>query len=360
MSRVFKQIILALLYYSGLLTGRDWIARGRGNRRACVLMYHRVLDDPEAREEYAQTGIAVSTATFAKQMAYLARRCTVLTAGDYVGRLRRNEQLPPKCAVITFDDGWRDNFENAYPILKRHGLPATIFVCSDFVGSTAKFWFHELLHAVVTQNLSARELQAALEAAAGGKKADLHIPESLGGVYLLDHFLRLAKSLQAPEIDKLLAAVRPGAGAESSDWAERRFVLSWDEITAMEPDIVEIGSHGRSHRLLTAIPAAEAQQELTESKRILEAHTGRKVRVAAYPNGAYDETIKGYAVAAGYEGAFAVDVGDGSDDSFTVPRLGLHEGATAGIGGRFSRAKFALLLSRARRPGHRRPEQDNS
>lgn len=349
MSRVFKQIILALLYYSGLLTVRDWIAQNRGNRRACVLMYHRVLDDPEAREEYAQTGIAVSTATFAAQVAYLARRYTVLTAGDYVGRLRRKEPLPSRCAVITFDDGWHDNFENAYPILKRYGIPATIFVCSDFVDSTAKFWFHDLLHAVVTQKLGPRELQAALETAADGRRDDLRIPEMLAGVYLLDHFLRLAKSLTAPEIDKLLTAVRPAAGAEKSEWAERRFVLSWDEIAAMEPDIVEIGSHGRSHRLLTGIPATEARQELLESKQILEAKTGRKVRVAAYPNGAYDETIKGYAVAAGYEGAFAVDVGDGEQDLFAVPRVGLHEGATAGLGGRFSRAKFALLLSRARR-----------
>ncbi len=349
MSRIFKQIILALLYYSGLLALRDWIEGGRGNRRACVLMYHRVLDDPEAQEEYAQTGIAVSTATFAAQVAYLARRYTVLSAGDYVERLRRNETLPPRCAVITFDDGWRDNFENAYPILKRFGIPATIFVCSDFVGTTAKFWFHNLLHAVVTRNLGARDLQVALETAAGGKRDNLKIPETLVGVYLLDHFLRLAKSLQAPEIDKLLAAVRPAAGAEKSEWAERRFVLSWDEIAAMEPDLVEIGSHGRSHRLLTAIPVMEAQQELLESKRILEAKTGRRVRVAAYPNGAYDETIKGYAVAAGYAGAFAVDVGDGSEDPFAVPRVGLHEGATAGLGGGFSRAKFALLLSRARR-----------
>jgi len=347
MSRVFKQIILALIYYSGLLALRDWIARGGGKRRACVLMYHRVLADPEAREEYAQTGIAVSTATFAAQVAYLARRYTLLTAGDYVGRLRRNEPLPPRCAVITFDDGWRDNFENAYPILKRHGIPATIFVCSDFVDSTAKFWFHDLLHAVVTQELGPRELQAALETAVGGKRDDLQIPETLTGVYLLDHFLRLAKSLPAPQIDKLLAVVRPAADSEEAEWAERRFVLSWDEIAAMEPNIIEIGSHGCSHRLLTAIPAAEAMQELTESKRILEAQTGRKVRVAAYPNGAYDETIRGYAVTAGYEGAFAVENDNGENDAFAVPRLGLHEGATAGLGGKFSRAKFALLLSRA-------------
>ncbi len=345
MLQVIKQLAAGSLYYSGLTRfSRQW----RGKQNGClppVLMYHRVLPDPTEPTEYAQTGIAVSAQAFERQIAYLAQNYVTLTAGGMVEHLCAGRSLPDNCAVVTFDDGWIDNYTTAYPILKKHRVPATIFCCADFVGTTRKFWFHELLHAILWNQLGVDDLQVALDRLSDNAASTHRIPATLQGIFLIDHFMRRVKDLPSEQVGSLLGDIISRSKTDPS-WSRRRFVLNWDEIRSMDPEIIEIGSHGSSHRLLTAVSSAEARAELIDSKQILEQNLNRPVDVVAYPNGAYDDTIKEMAIAAGYRGAFTVGSAADNLDRFALPRIGLHEGATAGFRGMFSRAKFALLLNR--------------
>lgn len=99
--------------------------------RAVILMYHAIADRPD----YAAS---VKPEEFARQMAYLAeRRYDVISLGELVRRMSASEPLGGT-VVITFDDGYLDNLTVAYPILKRYGFPATIFVTTDSAGAADK------------------------------------------------------------------------------------------------------------------------------------------------------------------------------------------------------------------------------
>ena len=352
MRRIIKQLFAAALYYSGLLALLDYFALVvTGKPHEVLLMYHRVLDDPFSEFEYAQTGTAVSTKSFEAQIAFLAKKFTVLTAAEYVRRRKSGTPLPKKCAVVTFDDGWADNYENAYPVLKQYKVPATIFLCSDFVDSTKKFWFHEMIHAIKWQNLSAEQLEQALNRfhsqAPAGDSQPVSLSTHTTWNALINSFFRLAKTLSADQLGVLLADLTRITGKSDDAWQSKRFILSWDEIAAMDPAIIEIGSHGKSHRLLTAISRDESARELIESKRDIEEKLGRKVLTFAYPNGSYDETIKQMTAEAGYDGAFGVGFDHLDSDLFAVSRSGVHEGAIAGFRGKFSPAIWAAKLSPA-------------
>lgn len=93
-----------------------------------ILMYHRVGANPEG------SGLIVSPETFGRQMEFLKiHKYRVLTLDDLVDRVKRGERQPFKSVVITFDDGYADNFDNAFPVLRKMDFPATIFMITDNV-----------------------------------------------------------------------------------------------------------------------------------------------------------------------------------------------------------------------------------
>lgn len=99
-----------------------------------ILMYHSVGEEDTVPGGYGEK-LNVSPRVFARQMQFLKDRgYKVIPLYDFVEKIARNERIPPKTVTITFDDGLRNNFLLAYPELKKHGFPATIFVTSDFIG----------------------------------------------------------------------------------------------------------------------------------------------------------------------------------------------------------------------------------
>ncbi|MBL7157884.1 MAG: polysaccharide deacetylase family protein [Candidatus Omnitrophica bacterium] len=99
-----------------------------------IIMYHSVGPESTTPANYGDK-LNVSTRTFEKQMKFLADHdYNVIPLAEFVNRIKRNERIPHKTLTITFDDGLKNNFTNAYPILKKYKFPATIFVATDFIG----------------------------------------------------------------------------------------------------------------------------------------------------------------------------------------------------------------------------------
>jgi peptidoglycan/xylan/chitin deacetylase (PgdA/CDA1 family) len=123
--------------------------------------------------------------------------------------------------------------------------------------------------------------------------------------------------------------------------------LSWEEVQACDGSLIEFGSHGRSHQILTRMAIDEARDELLTSRQLIEERLGRKVVSFAYPNGDYSGEIKRLARQAGYEYALAIHPSreeTAARDIFALPRRGVHEGVCRGAGGGFSPALFAAFL----------------
>ncbi|MDD5427108.1 MAG: polysaccharide deacetylase family protein [candidate division Zixibacteria bacterium] len=353
MRRTFKHILIAALYYSGLLALYLFLFKPSVRKTPLILMFHQVFKNPEKENILIQDGLHVSQDTFDKQLSYLKKKYNVISLSQLVELLEKHQSLPKKTAVITFDDGWRDNYQYAYPVLKKHNLPAIIFITTDFIESQKIFWFLEaaLLHQ--KGRLSEGQFYKIFEDLPTTKE---NLPETSSfnrkNIKFLYHntesFLEFLKQFDSSMISSILDRMSELSGFRLLDRLTERWMLNWDEIKAMT-DLVEIGSHGCSHRIMTRLRPEEIMKELTASKKIIEEKTGQPVSLFAYPNGDYSAEIEKMVCQAGYRAAIATSQGPSSPDGyelFAIKRLGVHEGMAAGIGGCFSRALFYFAINR--------------
>ncbi len=267
----------------------------------------------------------------------------------------RNSKSParPLCAV-TFDDGWRDNYEIAFPILRKHGVSATIFLTTDFIGVDRAFWHTELMYLLLHGELV--QLRRS--------RRDFHAyPASLR-----PHLIRLARLTQAPSVedaDAFIEAVKDTCDENSIDelmrdlagvlrrrrplLTDRRFFLDWEQVREMATAGIEIGSHGCSHRILTRITGDEAEDEMARSKGEIEQRIGRRVDHFAFPDGAANRRLFESVARAGYQSAslLASSPGGGPFGTLAVRRVGMHEAVSTGGDGCFSEAALLLWLLRA-------------
>ena len=204
-----------------------------------VLMYHHVLP----KEGF----IASSVKNFEKQMRFLAENgWTTLSAEDFYHFKRGEQKVPPKSLLITFDDGWRDNYIFAYPILKKYGLKATLFVVTEWIekASQTSAPFETLSHSEC-------------------KKRVRHSPASV--------------------------------------------VLSWDEIEAMD-DVFDCHSHTHTHRD-DYFGSCSWEEEFVCSKELLHSRLGIESRQLCWPRGNYTIQLAEMALKCGYDLLYTTERG---------------------------------------------------
>ena len=132
-----KHALLAAAHHVGVL---GMLRRRRARQQAVILLYHRVAPPGEGPPDYSTAGMVVTPEEFDRQMRFVARAYHVVPLGQIVAAVRRRTAFEPGLCAVTFDDGWRDVYEFALPILKRHGIPATLFVATGPVDGTAWDW----------------------------------------------------------------------------------------------------------------------------------------------------------------------------------------------------------------------------
>jgi hypothetical protein len=113
-----------------------------------VLTYHRVLPEGHLVRETEQPGMLVSPGFLAMHFEVLQRYLTPVHLDDWLRAAKAGDPPPGRSVAITFDDGWRDNYDFAFRVLKEAGMPATIFLVTDMVGSNYRFWPNRLAHAL--------------------------------------------------------------------------------------------------------------------------------------------------------------------------------------------------------------------
>jgi peptidoglycan/xylan/chitin deacetylase (PgdA/CDA1 family) len=256
-------------------TGADrWLrffARGRG----VILMLHHVR--PWQPREFAPNrGLEITPEFLDVVLTELRREGFDIIPLDAVpGRLRPGPRGPP-FAVVTFDDGYRDNVEHAWPVLRRHKAPWTVFVTTDFLSGQGRLWWIELESAI------ARLDRVMI---ASGKVLDLPSrtrAEKQAAFEIVYRHLRMGPQERLGAVTADLAAE---AGVDRRRLAAD-LCLGWDEIEtlAREPDVT-IGAHTLSHAILAKCALSAASRQISESKTLLERRLGRPVRHLAYPFG---------------------------------------------------------------------------
>lgn len=312
---------------------RQWLAPG-----AVILLYHRVH-----RGERDPQLLSVSPENFAKHLEVIRRvgnpiSLRQLSEGLKVGR------LPRRAIAITFDDGYRDNFENARPLLERYETPATFFVASGYVGNGREYWW-DVLDRIF---LSAGRLPRQLDLEVGERRVGMDLN---GDAVLSKTEARRLAPWDATHRDKptarhlayeavsealLSSPVRAREAALSAlcAWAGVPENAPGDNAAMSEADVVamsrsefcEVGAHTANHPRLSAVPACEQEAEIASSKRDLERMTGAPIQSFAYPfGGKIDYTPHSVDVVrkAGFDVACSnyADVAWRHTDRFQLPRV---------------------------------------
>jgi peptidoglycan/xylan/chitin deacetylase (PgdA/CDA1 family) len=289
--------------------------------KVLILMYHRVLPQAEVESTFVQPGMYVTPETFDRHLRFLTAHFELITfrelldkweGGGWAGSARY-------CAV-TFDDGWLDNYQYAYPLLRAYSAPATIFLPTDLIGSNRWLWSDRLGDLLCRgRHGTAREWNAQIER---------------------------AKDLSDAERDELLGALAADVGDTGP--VKRRF-LNWSEVRDMSRHGITFGSHSTTHANLTRLSGPALERELRDSLDTLRAQVANDVPVLAYPNGDHTDAVAAAAHAAGYRAAVTTRPGleaSRPSDLFRLKRVGVHEDVSRSI------PVMAFHIARAARQWH--------
>lgn len=263
----------------------------RSQNALTILMYHRVLpaNDPRYAEE--EPGMVVEPKTFDMHLALLNKHFEVVSLQSCLTPDATPSTNKPKC-VITFDDGWADNFEFAWPLLQKHQTPATIFLASDYIGSDLDFWPNQINRLLV---LAPGAFLDAFTLA-------VDIKPQLAGREFRSDLIQSLKRYNDKEIYRALDALPDSLQPHRR--AKTPGLMSWPQVTQMAQDpLIDFGSHTRKHYRLNLLEdLADLTSEIVQSGKDIEQQLGKAVPLFCYPNGNTSEPTK-QLVAQHYAGA---------------------------------------------------------
>jgi glycosyltransferase involved in cell wall biosynthesis/peptidoglycan/xylan/chitin deacetylase (PgdA/CDA1 family) len=273
-------------------------------RSLTVLTYHRI-GDPAA----APPGIVSATpAAFDRQMRDLARSGRAVSLADALAARAGTAPLRARAVLVTFDDAYADFAAHAWPVLRRHGIPVTLFVPTAFPDTGAAFWW-DRLHAALSA------ARAPVDTPLG--RVDLGSDDARARAYraLRAHVHALPHDEAMALVDDLatrLGAPDPTAG-----------VLSWDRLRALAAEGVTLAPHGRTHARLDRLTPARVEDEVHGSLADLRVRAGNAAPAFAYPAGGVSGAARAALRAAGIELAFTTrrGVADLRGERLELPRI---------------------------------------
>lgn len=252
-----------------------------------VLMYHRVLPVGDPRLTDEQPGMYVYPETLHMHLRTLKRHFDIVHLGKWVSATLNDEPTPKRACAITFDDGWRDNYEFAFPLLLAEQTPATIFVVSDMVGTNYTFWPEQLAE-VVRRGVGMHGYGLySIPSFTWLNRLGVLLPSTSGEVtaHSLDKIISHSKQLHDNDIRSKLKDMSDAL--EMSDYHHGHALADWNQLIEMaNTGIVAIGSHTRRHtRLLSDLDSKTLYDEVVHSKKLLAEKLGCNVDLFCYPNG---------------------------------------------------------------------------
>ncbi|MFI5348844.1 MAG: polysaccharide deacetylase family protein [Elusimicrobiota bacterium] len=251
-----------------------------------ILNYHRVGD--AEKTPYDSGTFSCTTAEFDWQVDYLKRRFPIVDLEGAVDIAHGRVKTPRTSLLLTFDDGYRDNFDQAFPVLRAHGVSATFFLPTAFVGTGRLPWW-DLIAFIVKSSAERRIALSYPEAA----EFDLGPSDRSRTVAAI---LQLFKRPAVADTERFIRELEAACGAERPAGGAERCFLNWDEAREMQESGMRFGSHTHTHEILSKHPYARQLEELNASRRLLESELGRSIDTLAYPVGQpdtfNDETFK--------------------------------------------------------------------
>jgi peptidoglycan/xylan/chitin deacetylase (PgdA/CDA1 family) len=292
----FSDKLLTFFYRTGI-----FYALSRARPKALtVLNYHRIDDVSHSGFDSFTPNVTASPAEFARQMDYVKRHYNLVTCELVAAWLKGDATLPPYAAMITFDDGYYDNYAYAYPILRERNLPAVIFLTTDYIGRSNPFYWDFVSYCFNHTEKNSAVLPRYEAVSWQGKTEKMAV---------MKQWIERLKLLPNEEKQHAVAALENVLEVSVPESAFSGLHLSWDQVREMSQNGIEMGSHTATHPILTRVPLPQVEHELASSKQKIEAEINKPVIGIAYPNGGSadfsPEVIK-LAQQTGYKVAFSL------------------------------------------------------
>jgi len=284
-----------------------------------ILMYHRVID-PETLDYPIQAGMYVRPKTFQMHCEFLKKHANVISVDALVKSVLSGKSLPKRTVALTFDDGWRDNLENAFPILKSLDLPATVFLPTKFIGTDNRFWTDEIARAL---RVYPERFKPYLPA--------IPLPEEEKLEIILNSLFEISRDEREKAVSSLIADLPPPT---------RREFLNWGEVQQLSSLRIFVGSHSHSHEQFLDLQEEETDQEFKLSREILQNQSALSSDLFVFPRGSHDSSMATQALQHGYLATLGVSKKQSiTPGSPVFPRTGIHHDIS------FTESLFALRLA---------------
>jgi len=317
--RSYLARVAKLAFHHG---GLAHLARACLAGRASILRYHSVSTPADGTHLCLDPGLAVTPLDFDRQCTYLRAHYQVISLDEMVTRVTAGKALPPRAVALTFDDGYLDNYTQAFPILSRHGLPATFYVTTGCIDNRAILWTGLLRFIIFRTRVATIETQ---RPRAFRLPLETHADRTAA-------FTRLVitmKNIPTAERLALLESVRKAAQMNDLS-ALSSIMMTWAQVREMHREGMSFGAHTITHPNLPNATLAEARAEIVGSRDQLSEQLGQRVRHFSYPNGRgsahLTDAIKDLVRNADFDSATTSITGSvvAGDDVYALKRIGIY------------------------------------
>ena len=319
-----KKFLFRILYVLQFHHLARWFLR----RKAILLMYHGFTDRERHEGIVNHQGKHVAIGNFEKQVEYLRRHYHPISLAALGEGLTKGGKIPERAVVLTMDDGYESTYALAFPVLKRQGVPATLFLTTRFIDEGACLWPDRLEFAIHRAPETSFEISVGGRAIAVAIETNNSESRRTSEIRLRNEIKNVAEGEKLRAVEELEKQVGAKLG-EAGEPPPLYRPLKWAQVTEMiQSGLISVGSHTHTHVILTRCTPEKAKQELLISKRIIEEKTGSPCRLFCYPNGRpgdFSEETKRLIQATGYACALTTVEGfvEWGEDPFELDRLGV-------------------------------------
>ncbi len=266
-------------------------------RNNCTAVsYHRIKATDAHKTAFDDSGFAQNQDEFIKQVQWLKENNDVLSEGELLSIVRGEYSPPRRSALITFDDGYIDNYTLAYPVLKSFNVPAIFFVPTRAIEERHLGWWDHISFLIK----AAKKDKISFLGKSFSKRHSFD--------NLVHYILSLIYQNKQSEEEILTELVKscevdlPDSDIQSAE------LMTWDQLREMSQKNIAIGSHTHSHTILSSLDSDAQKTEFELSKQIIEKKLGVGVRSISYPCGNYhnfSDTSRRLVAETGYDLAFS-------------------------------------------------------
>jgi peptidoglycan/xylan/chitin deacetylase (PgdA/CDA1 family) len=292
-------------------------------QRPFIVLYHGVTAE-RGEGIFTYRAKFITPDAFRNQIRWLKKRYRIVPLADITNTITSGTQLPERAVAITFDDGYKNNFTEAYRILREESVSATFFITTDFIDE------QKPLPVDVVEYAIGRTLRAEIVSLLGEQlytfPLHTYFERVRTDLALRSHVKTLAKN----DVDKFLEMLITETGYDlRKDLMQSPYrPMSWKNIHEMEENGMTFAAHTRSHSILSHCTEDEIEAEIAGSMDVLRAHTKNPLPVFAYPNGGtndFNEVVIAYLKKSRFTSALTTHSGTVSDstDPFRISRYTL-------------------------------------